>query len=81
MNTIHAKWLEFQDKVVPKNASPVQIKEMRKSFYAGIWAYMQLLLVNGDVSEDAYMALLQSWEVEVAEFALQMQKQEAKANG
>jgi CRISPR/Cas system-associated exonuclease Cas4 (RecB family) len=81
MNTIHAKWLEFQDKVVPKNASPVQIKEMRKSFYAGIWAYMQLQLANGHLDEEAYMALMEVWEVEVAEFALQMQKQEAKANG
>jgi CRISPR/Cas system-associated exonuclease Cas4 (RecB family) len=81
MNTIHAKWLEFQDKVVPKNASPVQIKEMRKSFYAGIWAYMQLQLANGDVSEEAYMALMQAWECEIAEFALQTLKQETKQNG
>lgn len=78
MNTIHDKWVEFENKVVPANAGPAQRKEMKKSFYAGIYAYMQLQLANSEVTEEVGVALLQGWEAEIVEFALRMQKEEAK---
>lgn len=81
MNTIHDKWVEFQATVVPPNASPTQIREMRKSFYAGIYAYMRLQLANSEVSEEAGVALLQGWEGEVVQFALRAREEEAKQNG
>lgn len=46
---IAAAWETFRAQVLPKNAGPVQVDEMRKAFYAGAWA-LHCLLIAG-VSE------------------------------
>jgi hypothetical protein len=35
VNTIRDAWLDFESKVIPADASPLQRIEMRRAFYAG----------------------------------------------
>lgn len=43
MKTIESEWLRYRDKVIPKDASPTQIQETKRGFYAGIHAMFGML--------------------------------------
>jgi len=46
--TVQERWREFEDKVVPKNASDIQKAEMRMSFVAGMLEASRLLNWAGE---------------------------------
>jgi hypothetical protein len=51
---IRDEWLNYLDRVVPKEAGPVQIQVTRDSFYAGFLACLNITSRLGceDISED-----------------------------
>jgi hypothetical protein len=64
MNTIAEKWESFQSEIIPKNAEKIQLREMKLAFYAGAFSMMEMqkeVIGNPSLSEDAGIALLQSW--------------------
>lgn len=71
MRSIGDQWSSYQKQVLPLGASEVQINECRMAFYAGAFAMMQVFTSIGepDVSEEAGMALIESFNQEFAEYA------------
>lgn len=67
---IASEWNNFEKAVIPPNAPGVQRKEMRRAFYAGVWAMLQAAkeLGEGSISEDAGVIALESIEAECQEF-------------
>ncbi len=79
MNTVQEKWDSFSLLVVPKDASPVQRQEMRRAFYAGAEAMMQIQWAVGaeDISEDAGIHILEGCRSELQGFVEQVVAGEA----
>jgi len=71
MNTVQEQWDEFRKLVVPKDAAPIQVQEMRRSFYAGVEAMLRIQWAIGEdsVSEDAGVAILEGIHDECQRFA------------
>ena len=77
MNTVQAQWESFLAQALPDGAHPVQIQEMRRSFYAGAAAMRQLTATASDLSEDAGTAVLESLLIELNEFGNAVMRGEA----
>jgi hypothetical protein len=43
-NRVQEEWLKFRQTVIPKDASAVQLQEMRRAFYGGAHAILQRIL-------------------------------------
>ena len=71
MKTIQEQWDDFEQAVVPKDAGPIQIKEMRRAFYAGTkhLLFEIMSLGDDDVSEEAGVDALEKYHQELIEFA------------
>jgi hypothetical protein len=71
---IEKEWLDFERRVMPKNAPAVQRQEMRRAFYAGVSTalIMAFALGDDDASEDEGAAVLESMHQECIEFAAQV---------
>lgn len=71
MNTIQEQWAQFRTLVVPKNAPPVQVSEMRMAFYAGVEAMLRIQFAISDdsISEDSGVAMLEGIHDECRRFA------------
>lgn len=70
--TVAQLWNEFRERVVAHNASPIQVLEMRRTFYAGFYACIcasveiaEYAQENDEAAADAY----QSLEAECRRFA------------
>ena len=50
MKTVKKRWQEFEAAVMPKGASPLQVQEMRRSFYAGFYSALHSCLEMADES-------------------------------
>lgn len=74
MNTIQEQWESFHSLVVPKNAPPVQVTEMRRAFYSGVEAMLRIQWALGDMSEDAAVAALEGVHDECRRFADEIAK-------
>jgi hypothetical protein len=69
--SLAAAWESFRARVIPKDAGPVQLQEMRRAFYAGAWALhtsMNAIALNPEVPEDTATQLLESLVVEMEQF-------------
>jgi hypothetical protein len=71
---IEKEWLDFEKRVVPKNAPAVQRQEMRRAFYAGVSSVLNIAFALGDddISEDEGAAVLESMRQECIEFVAQV---------
>lgn len=64
-------WASFRDRVIPKDAGPVQLQEMRRAFYAGAWALhtsMNAIALNPEVKDCTATILMESLTVEMEQF-------------
>jgi hypothetical protein len=54
MKTIKQAWLDYQKKVLPKDAPPIQVRECQTAFYAGALVAKQKIISisEEDVSEE-----------------------------
>lgn len=41
---LNREWLTYRNGVIPRDAPSVQLTESRRAFYAGAWAFYQLLM-------------------------------------
>jgi hypothetical protein len=49
LQTLTAGWEQFRERVMPPDVSEVQLREMRRSFYAGVqW----MVAINFDIGGD-----------------------------
>ena len=69
MNTIQEQWDTFRKLVIPKNAPPIQVIEMKLAFYGGVEAMMRIQFNITDLSEDAGVAILEETRKELDQFA------------
>jgi hypothetical protein len=71
---IEKEWLDFEKRVMPKNAPAVQRQEMRRAFYAGVSSTLNIAFALGDddVGEDEGAAVLESMRQECIEFVAQV---------
>jgi hypothetical protein len=70
--TIRDGWIGYLERVIPSGASPVQVQETRRSFYAGAAHVMNLLAAVGDdptITEDEGVKILDERAKEVENFA------------
>lgn len=74
MNTVASEWEGYVEAVMPKDAPPIQRKEMRRSFYAGAAAILAIQsdISSDQVSEAAGVAILQGLHEEMRDFLVQM---------
>lgn len=79
MNTIQQEWESFRDEVIPDDAPNIQIIEMRRAFYAGAQAVLnlQIAITGPEISEDAGAAIIEGWHDELRIFADQVRKGKA----
>lgn len=78
MKLIETAWLDYADKVLPKDAPPVQHSECRKAFYAGAGSLISSLLkVIGPGSEptESDMLILDGVQDEIEQFVKDVQKE------
>ncbi|WP_088893147.1 hypothetical protein [Leptolyngbya ohadii] len=69
--TIRQKWQQFERSVMPIDASPIQKQEMRRAFYAGAFALLDIVAQIGSdesISEEAGALLLDKIEAELKAF-------------
>lgn len=71
MNTIQEKWELFHSRVIPITAPDVQVREMRRAFYSGVEAMLQIQWEIGgpDISESAGIAMIEGIHDECRRFA------------
>jgi hypothetical protein len=53
-----------------KNAGAIQLREMKMSFYSGAFSFLEMqknIIGDPSTSEDAGIALLESWSEEIKE--------------
>jgi hypothetical protein len=62
------EWNVFRDVVIPKDASEIQLREMRRSFFAGA-SMCFTLLVNHTNNEDLGLELMNDLDAEFRSFA------------
>lgn len=65
MNTIEGEWQSYKTEVLPKEMSPVQNRETKRSFHAGARSILHMLFnsADEDISEEAQMEILRGlWE-------------------
>ncbi|HEY9697075.1 MAG TPA: hypothetical protein V6D10_07415 [Trichocoleus sp.] len=65
------EWQSFERAVMPKNASAVQRQEMRRAFYMGAVAMLNIMKRIGDdplIDEEAGSAILDSIDAELKDF-------------
>lgn len=76
---IASEWNKFEKAVMPPNAPAVQRKEMRRAFYAGVWAMFQVAKELGEdsVSEEEGVKTLEEIEAECMEFMKQVRSKSA----
>lgn len=76
MNTVQEQWNAFSKLVVPKDASPYQKQEMRRSFYAGAEAMLriQFAITEPSISENAAVEILEGLNQELTLFANEVKK-------
>lgn len=66
--TIAAYWEDFRKDVISPDAPEIQLREMRRSFYAGFHAMLEANIKIADMSENAACALLDSLWAESNQF-------------
>jgi hypothetical protein len=65
-NRIFTAWESYRCEVLPKTAGPVQLKECRRSFYAGAEAMLSTVLggltpgPNATAQDETYLASIQA---------------------
>jgi len=69
MNTIQEQWEQFRKLIVPADAPPVQVQEMRRSFYAGVEAMLRIQLAFAAYEEDTAVVMLEGIYDECTRFA------------
>ena len=71
MNTIQEQWEMYEKLVLSKDASPIQLLETRRAFYAGFEAMLrvQWAIAGNEYSEDAGVAMLEGCYEESRAFA------------
>lgn len=76
MNTLSSAWDLFRTTVIPHDASPTQIQEMRRAFYAGAASFLdiQMRMADDNVSEDAACAVMDTIHGELMEFGANVAK-------
>jgi hypothetical protein len=71
VNTLSEKWEYFKRDCIPKNAGAIQLREMKIAFYAGAFSFLQMqknIIGDPTTSEDASLALLESWSSEIQDY-------------
>lgn len=71
--TVAASFAFYRERVLPKNAPPIQIEECRRAFYSGVYFMLANLLANiGDASttEEEGIAELEKLKAECEAFAV-----------
>jgi hypothetical protein len=76
---VGAQFKDYQEKVIPQEASAGQITETRRAFYAGAQAMMTIFRVVGTdrISEDEGEQILVDADQELRRFAEQVQEGKA----
>lgn len=71
MRTMREEWEDYRQRIVPKDAHPIQIQETRRAFYAGAWAYRSVNIetVVAGLSEEACKQVLVGLDEELKAFA------------
>ena len=72
---IGSSWDLFRSAVVPHDAPPTQVQEMRRAYYAGCAALfdIQMQMTAPDKTEEDGMDTMSSVQAELLEFAGQVQ--------
>jgi len=71
MRTIKDQWGSFERLVLPVDAPPIQVQEMRRAFYGGAQIMLLALMEIGDndVSEEAGANIIEGYSQEMSEFS------------
>ena len=79
MNTVQEHWQSFMTQVIPKDAPPVQINEMRIAFYAGATAMCGIHnnIIDMDISNEAVIRIMKGCEDEVMRFIQKVTDEDA----
>lgn len=72
MKRLEAQWQEYRREVIPTRAPEVQIRESKRAFFAGAWAFYSTLMNNvshapQETPDD--LGLMESLHYEMVEFA------------
>jgi hypothetical protein len=74
---IETQWNDFRVKVIPKDAPPVQLSEMRRAFFAGAWAHYSIIMNSLDAGSEATdkdLVMMADLDAEMREFGERVKK-------
>lgn len=61
-------WLQYMDKIIPKDAHPIQIKESKRAFYAGAASMFELTTNMPEGPDELGMKHLSNLQNELIEY-------------
>lgn len=69
IKTLAEAWTGYLERVVPRNAGPIQLKQTKRNFYAGALAMLSLMSsINEDTPEEEGVKLFEALCQELKEF-------------
>jgi hypothetical protein len=74
-NFIEKEWQQFRKMAISRNASSIQINEMRRAFYAGIkmlFNVQRTIALNDKINEEDAVNILTNIQTECRRFILEM---------
>jgi hypothetical protein len=77
MSTINERWNDYRERVIPKDAGEIQLKETRRAFYAGTISTLEAVLALKEESDEKAIAWLHATEDECLAFAFHIQEGKA----
>lgn len=78
MKTLEDMWKDFEADVMPKDAPPIQQREMRRAYYAGMAIMFYTLTTEmAGLSEDDAVEALTSFQAQLLAFVERVTKGEA----
>lgn len=70
--TVDEQWQDFLEVVIPNDAPPIQRQEMKRAFYAGATAMLDLVCVVSEDEEEIAHQKMSGLAAELGEFAQQV---------
>jgi hypothetical protein len=69
MDTVKKQWEDYRDKLIPDDASEIELRDCKQAFYAGMMSFFRLQFsITDDMDEDTGAEMMDVWFSECEQF-------------
>jgi len=77
MPTVAAVWDTYAARVLPKDAGPIQVQEIRRAFYAGAWGMFNLIKTTHELDDRQALDRIRALHKECDDFKQRVENGDA----